>query len=156
MTFQTRALDLARAFQLKTRDNGSSFQYIPDNQPAWMLEAVRSAHHDEFPNDWRFAVCCELAYKLSNYETADNAREEALDMASDAADIYHSKLLKWYADDPSRLAYVDEWIADTGADSADDVAGHLFAGQTYCIEQMLHGLIDACEAQAAKLSEVVA
>ena len=77
-------------------------------------------------------------------------------MASDAADIYTAKVLAWYAEQPSRLDYADQWIADTGADSADDVAGHLFAGQAYCIEQMLHGLIDACEAQAVKLAEVMA
>ena len=151
-SFQVRALDLARAFQEQTRDNKSTFYYIPEGKPPWMLEAVRSAHHDEFPNDWRFSMCRQLAYSIESYATPEEARDGAVDIASDAADIYTAKVLAWYAERPGRLDYADQWIEDNGINSVDGgTLGHLMAGQTYCIEQMLHCLIDACEAQAAKL-----
>lgn len=152
MTFQTRALDLARSFIEATRNDGTTHYCLAYSAP-WMHEATRSAHHDEFPNDWRFAMVRQLAYALAEYDDADAARDAALDIASDAADIYTSDVLRWYADHPCRLSYADEWINDTGIDSVDGgILGHLMAGQTYCIEQMLHGLIDACEARQAELA----
>lgn len=157
MTFQTRALDLARAFSEGIRSDGSSFVMLADSASEWMHDAVRHAHHEELPNDWRFAICRELAHALAEHESADTARDAALDIASDATMVYHRDILRWYADLPSRLDYADSWIADTGTDSVDGgIAGHLYAGQTYCIEQILHGLIDACEAAQAALVEVAA
>lgn len=154
MTFQTRALELARAFSEGIRSDGSSFFFIPDSQPAWMLDAVRSAHHEELPNDWRFSMCRQLAYAMAEHESADDVREAALNIASDAGTIYHAELLRWYAESPGRLDYADSWLSDTGIDSADGgIAGHLYAGQTYCIEQMLHCLVDACEAAQAAMIE---
>ena len=151
MTFQTRALDLARAFTEGVRSDGSTFFYVPETKPAWMLDAVRSAHHEEFPNDWRFSMCRQLAYAMAEHENVDDVREAALDIASDAATPYHAELLRWYADQPRRLCYADDWATDYGADAADSISGHLMAGQAYCIEQMLHGLIDACEAAQAAM-----
>lgn len=153
-SFQVRALDLARAFAEHVRTDGSTFYALPDSSPAWMTEAVMAAHHDELPNDWRYSMVRQLAYALAEQDDADVARDAATDIASDASTVYTSDLLNWYADRPGRIDYADEWIRDTGTDSVDGgILGHLFAGQTYCIEQMLHGLIDACEARAGELVE---
>jgi hypothetical protein len=155
-SFQVRALDLARAFTLQTRTNGTAFYYISDTQPAWMTEAVFAAHHDELPNDWRFGMCRQLAYAIAEHESADDARDVGVDIASDATTSFTADLLSWYADRPSRTEYADQWISDTGIDSVDGgIIGHLFAGQTYCIEQMLHCIIDDCEARDADLAQLV-
>lgn len=153
MAFQTRALDLARAFTEHTRSDGSTF-YAAGSGSQWMLDAIKAAHHEEFPNDWRYAMVRQLAYALAEHDSADAARDAALDIASDATSPYHSDLLAWYADRPGRLSYADDWVIDYGIDSIDGgIGGHLMAGQSYCIEQMLHGLIDACEARQAELVE---
>lgn len=155
-SFNIRALDLARAFKEQTRADGSTFYCIPDSQPSWMTETVFAAHHDELPNDWRFSMARQLAYAIAEHDSADAARDAALDIASDATTPYTGQLLAWYADRTSRIDYADQWISDNGIDSVDGgIVGHLFAGQTYCIEQMLHCIIDACEAQAAKLAQLV-
>lgn len=120
-----------------------------------MTETVRAAHHEELPNDWRFAMCRQLAYVVAEYDSADDIRDAGLDVASDAADIYTADVMAWYSARPSRLDYADQWINDTGVDSVDGgLLGHLMAGQAYCIEQMLHCIIDACEVRAHEMALV--
>ena len=107
------------------------------------------------PNDWRFAMVRQLAYAIAEHKEAETIRDASLDVASDATTCYIGPLLAWYADRPGRLDYANEWLNDCGIDSVDDgINGHLFSGQTYCIEQMLHGIIDACEARSVELINV--
>ena len=157
MTFQTRALELAQAFILETRDDGSQFYCLSVAAPQWMLSAVYTAHHEELPNDWRYDKLHELAQVLAQHESAEAAQDAALNIADNLADIYNGAILAWYADMPSRISYADQWISDAGIESSDNgIIGHLGAGQVYCIEQMAHDLIDACEAAQAAMVEAAA
>lgn len=153
-TFSVRALDLARTFQEKTRDNGDSFYFLPESAPAWMHELVRAAHHDELPNDWRFAKIRELAYSLAEYESANVARDSAGEIAQAAASVYTGTILGWYADIPSRLDYVTEWREAMGTESRGGILDELIVGQYYCLEQMAHEIIDTSEARAEELETV--
>lgn len=149
--FQVNALNFARAFKEQARDDSSHFFILPESAPAWMMEAVRTAHDEELPNDWRFSMVRSIAYAISECESIDNARDDAMEIADRLADIYTGKLLNWYAELPSRLDYCDQYREQFGADAADTTLSHLMAAQAYAIEQMIHVILNACEARAVEI-----
>lgn len=153
-TFQIRALDLALAFREQHRDNGTSFQMLPQTSPQWMHDAVKTAHDGEFPNDWRFAKVREIALWLHEQESLDSAREDAMEAADGMSYIYTGQLLEWYTADSSRLSYCDQYREEFGAEAADSTFLLLSAGHAYAIEQMIHQVIAACEARAVELFPV--
>jgi len=149
--FQVNALNFARAFSEQTRDDSSHFFILPESAPEWMMEALRSAHDEELPNDWRFGMVRSIAYAIAECESIDDAREDAMEIADRLADIYTGKLLNWYAEMPSRLDYCDQYREAFGADAADTTLSHLMAAQAYAIEQMIHVILNACEARAVEI-----
>ena len=149
--FQVNALNFARAFSEQKRDNDSHFFMLPESAPQWMHEATRSAHDDELPNDWRFSMVRSIAYAIAECESIDNARDDAMEVADRLADIYTGQLLNWYAELPSRLDYCDRYRDEFGADAADTTLSHLMAAQAYAIEQMIHMILNACEARAVEI-----
>ena len=149
--FQVNALNFARAFSEQKRDNDSHFFMLPESAPQWMHEATRSAHDDELPNDWRFSMVRSIAYAIAECESIDNARDDAMEVADRLADIYTGQLLNWYAELPSRLDYCDRYRDEFGADAADTTLSHLMAAQAYAIEQMIHVILNACEARAVEI-----
>jgi hypothetical protein len=153
-TFQVRALDFARAFREQQRDNGTSFVMLPQSAPQWMHEAVKAAHSGEFPNDWRFAKVREIALWLHEQDSLDLAREDAMEAADGMAYIYTGQILEWYNADASRLSYCDQYAEEFGHDAADTTTLLLGAGHTLAIEQMIHQIINACEARAVELFPV--
>jgi hypothetical protein len=156
MSFQVRAIDLARAFELQTRDDGSTYYTIREGSPEWMTEAVRAAHDDEFPNDWRFRICNFLAQGIAEYETADDAYDNQSIIAEAQDAIYTSDLLAWYAERPSRLDYADQAEEELGRDPGASIGDRLHLGHHYAIEQMAQVLISACEVRAQQMQEVTA
>jgi len=153
-TFQVRALDLARAFREQQRDNGTSFQMLPESVPQWMHDTVKTAHDGEFPNDWRFAKVREIALWLHEQESLDSAREDAMEAADGMSYIYTGQLLQWYTADQSRLSYCDQYREEFGAEATESTGMLLSAGHAYAIEQIIHQVINACEARAVELFPV--
>lgn len=149
--FQINALNFARAFSEQTRSDSSQFFMLPESAPEWMMEAVRSAHDGELPNDWRFAMVRSIAYAIAECESIDNAREDAMDLADNLATAYTGQLLNWYAEMPARLDYCDQYRQAFGADAADTTLLLLMAAQAYAIEQMIHIILNACEARAVEI-----
>lgn len=149
--FQVNALNFARAFSEQTRSDSSHFFMLPESAPEWMIEAVRSAHDEELPNDWRFAMVRSIAYSIAECESIDNAREDAMDLADNLATAYTGQLLNWYAEMPARLDYCDQYRQAFGADAADTTLLLLMAAQAYAIEQMIHIILNACEARAVEI-----
>ena len=149
--FQVNALNFARAFSEQTRDNGSHFFMLPESAPAWMMEAVRTAHDEEMPNDWRFAKVREIALWLHEQESLDSAREDAMEAADGMSHIYTGQLLQWYAEIPSRLDYCDQYQQDFGNSATDSTGLLLGAAQAYAIEQMVQVILNACEARAVEI-----
>lgn len=149
--FQVNALNFARAFSEQTRDDSSHFFILPESASEWMRDALRSAHDEELPNDWRFGMVRSIAYAIAECESIENAREDAMEIADRLADIYTGRLLNWYAEMPSRLDYCDQYRETFGADAADTTLSHLMAAQAYAIEQMIHVILNACEARAVEV-----
>jgi hypothetical protein len=153
MSFQFRAFDLAHAFELKTREDGSTYYTIRDGSPDWMIEAVMAAHDEELPNDWRYSVCNFLAQNLAEYDSAEEAYEHVGELAESQSTVYTSELLSWYAERPSRLDYADQaeenmgYGHDPGAITGD----RLHLGHYYAIQQMAELLISACEERSRQM-----
>jgi hypothetical protein len=149
--FQVNALNFALAFSEQTRDNGTSFQVLPESAPQWMHDAVKLAHNGEFPNDWRFAKVREIALWLHEQESLDSAREDAMEAADGMSHIYTGQLLQWYAEIPSRLDYCDQYQQDFGNSATDSTCLLLGAAQAFAIEQMVQVILNACEARAVEI-----
>jgi hypothetical protein len=122
------ASELASSITWEERADGSRFLALADGSPQWMREAIRSAHEEELPNDWRYELALRSALALKEQQDA-----EPYDLASEVAEqlstVYTGELLSWYAETPSRLSYADDAREELGTGSADDVGGMLQLGQ---------------------------
>ena len=141
-----RASEVASAFTSRSREDGSSYVCLKEEAPLReeITEAVFAAHDGEMPGDWRWSVCRAAAEALAEDPSAE-LQEIADAVAEDLSTVYHSELLSWFAEMPSRLSYVEEaaeslgrqesaiaelhlgqWFAASGAAAA--FLSHLFGG----------------------------
>lgn len=125
-------MNLYNYFETKQRDNGETFVCLKDNRPQWLQDAVREAHDDEFPNDWRYAMCRQIAGAIDDGLTEDYTSE----FADGAVDIYNSDRVRWLADDHTRTAYVDEARNEGLMNFEADILEQIGVGQYVCIERM--------------------
>lgn len=126
-------------FQTKTRDDGSVFICLVDDRPEWVYEAVREAHDDEFPDDWRYEHCALIFEQVAQ---GANDPDDADTIADSLVDIYDADIVKWLADNTTRSAYVDDWHNDYGAEF-NDVISSIRGGQYVCLERMARVIIEA-------------
>jgi hypothetical protein len=99
--------DLASFFVYEKRGDGSSFLLLSPDAPESLRDAVKAAHEEELPNDWRYEVCCRAALALK--EEPDSEPEDLChSVAQSMATPYTGSLLVWYAEMPARLSYAEE------------------------------------------------
>lgn len=141
-----RASGIAEAFTSRSREDGSSHVCLKEDAPLReeITEAVFAAHDGEMPNDWRWSVC-RAAAEAAAEDPSSDLQEIADGVAEDLSIVYHSELLSWFAENPSRLSYVEDaaeslgrqesaiaelhlgqWVAASGAAAA--FLSHLFGG----------------------------
>lgn len=106
-TFQTVARELAGAFELATRADGSEFYRLAATAPAWIVRAeVGHAAHVavdgadcRFPDDWIYRLAARAADWLadSGYTSADDARDDAQEFADGSPDVSIYSLFTWAA-----------------------------------------------------------
>ena len=66
----------------------------------------------------------------------------AMGISDNITDIYNADLLQWYADIPSRVAYIDDAQSEGLIDTNTDTIARLTIGQNKCIRSMCHRIID--------------
>jgi hypothetical protein len=132
---------LASAIQWQERADGSRFLALADGSPQWMRDAIRSAHDEELPNDWRYELALRAALALRDEPAAD-CYELASQVAEQLSTVYTGELLHWYAESPARLSYADEAREELGSGSADDVGGMLQLGQWLAAQRGALALFD--------------
>jgi hypothetical protein len=141
-----RASEVAESFESRSREDGSSYVCLKEEAPLReeITEAVFATHDGESPNDWRWRICSAAAEALAEDPTGD-LQEIADQVGEDLSTVYQSELFLWFAEDPSRLSYVEEaaeslgrqesaiaemhlgqWFAASGAAAA--FLSHLFGG----------------------------
>ena len=133
---------LASAIQWEKRGDGSEFLRLADGSPQWMRDAIRSAHDEELPNDWRYELALRAALALRDSPAADRY-ELAYEVAEELSTVYTAELLHWYTESPARLSYADEAREELGSGSADDVGGMLQLGQWLAAQRGALALFDA-------------
>ena len=110
-----------------------------------LTEWLRGLHDDELPNDWRYETIVSILDALMDVEgLADHKDHNDLvdGIANNITDIYNSDLLQWYADIPSRVAYIDDAQSEGLIDTNTDTIARLTIGQNECIRSMCHRIID--------------
>ena len=110
-----------------------------------LTEWLRGLHDDELPNDWRYETIVSILDALMDVEgLADHEDHDDLvqGISDNITDIYNGALLQWYADIPSRVAYIDDAQSEGLIDTNTDTIARLTIGQNECIRSMCHRIID--------------
>jgi len=121
---------LSSRFTDTRREDGSSFVSLsgPEDEIRKAAKAaIRAAHEDELPNDWRYEVCGLAADAMAEASEDDELLEIASGVAESASSVYSSEVLRWYAELPGRLEYAERAREELGA--SEDVMGDLHHGQ---------------------------
>ena len=139
---------LRAAFTECKRQDGSTY-WAPTEQvddDDLLIDFIRDLHDDEFPNDWRYETIVSILDALME---VDAPLDEFMDhhdlvfgIADNLTDIYNGSLLQWYADIPSRVAYIDDAMSEGLIDTNADTIARLTIGQNECIRSMCHRIID--------------
>jgi hypothetical protein len=111
-----------------------------------LTEWLHGLHDDELPNDWRYETIVSILDALMDVDAPLNEfmdHHDLVDGISDnITDIYNADLLQWYADIPSRVAYIDDAVSEGLIDTNTDTIARLTIGQNECIRSMCHRIID--------------
>jgi hypothetical protein len=140
---------LRAAFTQDKREDGTLYWCLTDRARQSvddLTEWLHSLHDDELPNDWRYETIVSILDALMN---VDAPLDEFMDhhdlvagISDNITDIYNGSLLQWYADMPSRVAYIDDAQSDGLIDTNTDTIARLTIGQNECIRSMCHRIID--------------
>ena len=138
------AATLKAAFTTSTRDNGDTFHHLIDGVPDAVTDFVRDCHDKELPNDWRYAAIVGMLQGIieTDLTTVYEIHELSIALADAEVDIYTSDLLNWYAENPGRIAYVDQAVEDG---YKADFTELLSIGQYRALEVIAVTIIDALE-----------
>ena len=139
---------LRAAFTQDKRDDGSTFWCLTEQARQSvddLTEWLRNLHDDELPNDWRYETIvsiCEALQDVDDLEDVDACHDLVSGIADNITDIYNADLLQWYADIPSRVAYIDDAVSEGLIDTNANTIARLTVGQNECIRSMCHRIID--------------
>lgn len=124
-TFQTVARELAAAFETAHRGNGTEFDRLRHDCPAWIdgdgADLARSFHaavdgaDHRMPCDYLYSIARRAADWIadSGYRSADDCRDNIGEFADVAADHSISRLFSWMADSSYNRTIADEVFADS-------------------------------------------
>tara|TARA_R100000479_G_C6273074_1_gene160240 strand:- start:40 stop:522 length:483 start_codon:yes stop_codon:yes gene_type:complete len=139
---------LRAAFTQDKRQDGSTFWTYTDQarQSADDLATwVGELHDGELPNDWRYETIVSILDALMDIEGLvdyEDHHDLAMGISDNLTDIYNADLFQWYADIPSRVAYIDDAQSEGLIDTNTDTIARLTIGQNECIRSMCHRIID--------------
>jgi hypothetical protein len=138
---------LRAAFTQDKRQDGTLFWCLTDRAhkddedlTPWLM----GLHDEELPNDWRYETIVSILDSLQDVDLDDEGDYDDLmrGIADNITDIYNGALLQWYADIPSRVAYIDDAVSEGLIDTNADTIARLTVGQNECIRSMCDRIID--------------
>ena len=137
---------LRSCFSQFTRKDGSKYwSYADMMRTEEVADLVRDCHDEELPNDWRFEMFVSILDSIMDYDDETDWDDAAHQIADNLTEFNTCKLFQWYADDSSRVAYVNSAI-DDGLISKDQViTSQLMTGQYCCIHMMVHQIMFALD-----------
>lgn len=135
----TTAATFRSAFQELEREDGSQYWTFTDEAETSeeLTEFVRELHDKEWPNDWRFETIISIIDQIIEHSKGSNDywEDQSMEIAEALTTIYTGELLQWYADNASRLDYVDQARED-GIIVEANTGDQLTTGQHQAIAQM--------------------
>jgi len=139
---------LRAAFTQDKRQDGTLFWCLTEQARQSvddLTEWLHNLHDDELPNDWRYETIVSILDALIDIEDLKDF-EDYYDLISGIADnitdIYNSDLLQWYADNTSRLCYIEQAEVEGLISDNAAIDARLTVGQNECIRSMCHRIID--------------
>ena len=138
---------LRAAFTRDKRTDGSTFWCLTDQARQTvddLTEWLRGLHDGELPNDWRYETIVNICEALMDEDDLSNADpgELSVGIANNLTDIYNHSLFQWYADNPSRVEYIEEGVLSGYISPEADTMSRLMLGQSICIEQMAYQIAE--------------
>ncbi|BAQ94013.1 hypothetical protein [uncultured phage_MedDCM-OCT-S28-C3] len=138
---------LRAAFTQDKRQDGSTFWCLTEQARQSvddLTEWLHSLHDDELPNDWRYETIVDICNALVDEDDLSNADpgELSVGIANNLTDIYNHSLFQWYADIPSRVAYIEEGVLSGIVSSEANTIDRLMCGQCIAIEQMAYKIVE--------------
>ena len=136
---------LRAAFTRDKRTDGSTFWCLTDRADQDdLIDWLRDLHDDELPNDWRYETIVNICEALMDEDDLSNADpgELSVGIANNLTDIYNSDLLQWYAENTSRLCYIEQAEDDGIINNKASIDARLTIGQSQCIEGMAYRIVE--------------
>lgn len=138
---------LRAAFTQDKRQDGSTFWCLTEQAhqndedlTPWLMDL----HDKELPNDWRYKTVVDICNALMDEDDLSNADpgELSVAIANNLTDIYTHSLCQWYADNTSRVAYIDDAQSDGLLAPEATTIDRLMYGQCIAIEQMAYKIVE--------------
>jgi hypothetical protein len=164
--FQTVAAELSAAFETAKRTGGDTFYRLRENAPEWivcdetpypgLLYRVHAAVDDRPPCDWVYEIASRAADWVTEFETADDARDCLSDFADGAVDIYTADLFHWAENDRNR-ELCDRAVSEFGQPGAgfdsETVCRWIKGGQYMAAEWIAAAILAAIEGEGKRRAE---
>lgn len=90
---------------------GGPITILDSGAPGALLDAVREAHEDEGPNEWRWETFAALWNEILDQRTHDGELHDS-ELVDSVLDIYVEDQAEWIRSVPSRADYVREVLED--------------------------------------------
>ena len=146
MNWFTTAATFRSAFQELEREDGSQYWTFTDeaDDSEELKEFVRELHDKEWPNDWRFETIIRIIDAIIEHSKGSNDywEDQSFEIAEALTTIYTGELLQWYADNPSRLNYVDQAREEGLIVESQDTTAQLTTGEHQAISIMARDIIE--------------
>ena len=140
MNWFTTAATFRSAFQELEREDGSQYWTFTDeaDDSEELKGFVFELHDQELPNDWRFETIISIIDRIIEHSKGSNDYwdDQPMEIAEALTTVYTGELLQWYADNSSRLAYVDDARDQGILIESQATVNQLTTGQHQAIAQM--------------------
>lgn len=152
-TIHDLACDFLANLKERVRSNGEDFLTLNDDAPAWMHEAVRDAHANFAPDDWRYEMIRRALFAIDEADEAGEDLSEQVgpvwDALDSAVDVYTGQLTAWLASNVQRVGYCDDAREEYGTDF-NSLTGWIQAGQLAEMREVADSILESLRVQAAK------
>lgn len=128
---------LVNSFQIKTRDDGSTFYCAKDDAPEYVSDLCYDVHDYMLPDDYRYQFLVEaLEYIDDNLDPLDDSLDSIDPFDACEPDCMNHDLIRWLGSNLSRMYYCDNVMQD------------------YQLDQLAHVLMQAQQAERVEVMEL--
>ena len=127
---------LVSSFQIKTRDDGTTFYCANDDAPDYVRDLCYDVHGGMMPDDYKYQFLVEaLEYIDDNLDPLDDNLDCIDPYDACDPDCMNSDLLRWVSSNLTRMHYCDNVLQD------------------YQLDQLAHMLMQAQQAERVEVMQ---